>query len=211
MDIQSDSGFVPEFSNDWALFLDVDGTLIDFAPRPDQVSVSKELLDILDDLRIQTGDAIALISGRPIHDLDQLFNPVKFPMAGQHGLERRDVNGAIHLHSMPDGEFSRVKDSIIEFAKNKDNLIIEDKQHSIAIHYRQAQEHRDELEIFLEACMKKIGMNFHLQSGKMVYEIKPHGKDKGSAIQEFIIEQPFIGRLPVFIGDDVTDEDGFEV
>ncbi len=180
MNFQPVSSFVPEFSRDWALFLDVDGTLIDFAPRPDQVSVSKELVVILDDLKAKVGDAIALISGRPTQDLDHLFKPVKFPMAGQHGLERRDVHGAIHLHSMPDGEFTLVKTSIKEFAEKRKNLFVEDKGHSIAIHYRQVQESKLELENLLDTCMKKIGMNFHLQSGKMVYEIKPHGKDMTS-------------------------------
>ncbi len=115
---------VPAFNKGWSFFLDVDGTLIDFAPQPDQVTVSKKLVGVLEHLRMHTNGAVALISGRPIQDLDQLFKPVRFAMAGQHGLERRDNYGVKHLHPMPDGDFTLVKTSIKEFASKRKNLFI---------------------------------------------------------------------------------------
>lgn len=201
----------PEFARGWALFLDVDGTLLDLADHPDQVSVSPLLLGIISRLDAHNDGALALISGRPITSLDRLFSPMRFCMAGQHGLERRDYGGLIHRHDMPNGHFREVKDCLYHFAADHPGIIFEDKTSSVAIHYRQAPGLLPELEKTVQACMEEINDDFHLQAGKMVFEIKPRGKDKGTAIAEFVGESPFNQRMPVFIGDDVTDEDGFNM
>jgi trehalose 6-phosphate phosphatase len=202
---------LPKFDTQWALFLDVDGTLLDIAPQPDGVTVTTDLLDILSGLSLYGNGAIALISGRPISELDTMFSPIRICIAGLHGLERRDYEGRIHSHQMPDGDFQVVKRKLVEFAGQYPGILIEDKGPSIAVHYRLAPQHRQLLENVIRDCMDKITRDFHLQSGKMVFEIKPKGKDKGTAIAEFIEEKPFLHRKPVFIGDDITDEDGFMV
>ena len=202
---------LPGFEPDWAVFLDVDGTLLELALHPGHVKVSEGLLDVLGELKLLTNGAIALISGRPISELDSLFHPLHFCMAGQHGLERRDVNGQIHHHPIPDGDFDKIRGILAEFAANHPGIIIEDKTSSIAMHYRQAPHYLPPLEAVINSCMERIADDFHLQKGKKVFEIKPHGKDKGTAISEFMQEPPFLGRKPIFIGDDITDEDGFMI
>ena len=209
--VQSPSQQTPEFESDWALFLDVDGTLLELAAHPSHVDVSKDLLDILFELKKRTNGALALISGRPISELDSLFQPLHICIAGQHGLERRDARDHVHKHPMPNGDFDVIREVLAEFAANHPGVVIEDKTSSISMHYRQASHYRLPLETVISNCMRQIGDNFHLITGKMVFEIKPRGKDKGTAINEFMLEPPFKGRKPVFIGDDVTDEDGFMI
>ena len=202
---------LPDFDTPWALFLDVDGTLLDIAPQPDGVTVTKDLLDLLSGLSSYVNGALALISGRPVSELDIMFSPERFCIAGLHGLERRDFEGRVHSHQVHNGNFQEVKTKLVEFARQYTGVIVEDKGVSIAIHYRQAPEHRHTLENLVRNCIDRMAGNYHLQSGKMVFEIKPKGRDKGTAITEYMQEYPFLNRKPVFIGDDITDEDGFLV
>ena len=199
---------LPPLDAGWAFFLDVDGTLLELASRPDEVVVRPRLPGILQRLSRVTGGAVALISGRPITDLDRLFAPLRLPAAGQHGIERRD-HGAIHYHHQLDGKLDRTRELLARLAGEHEGLLFEDKRFSVAIHYRQAPDMEPLIRSVLEQHMPEIEQDFHLQKGKMVYEIKPSGRDKGMAIEEFMQEAPFRGRTPVFIGDDVTDEDGF--
>jgi trehalose 6-phosphate phosphatase len=200
---------LPPFAADWAFFLDVDGTLLELASRPDEVVVRPRLPGILQKLAHVTSGAVALISGRPIADLDRLFTPLRFAAAGLHGIERRDHDGAMHYHHQLDGKLDHTRELLARLAGEHEGLLFEDKQFSIAIHYRQAPDKEPLIRSFLEQHMPEIEQDFHLQKGKMVYEIKPSGRDKGMAIEEFMQEAPFRRRIPVFIGDDVTDEDGF--
>lgn len=202
-------GGLPSFAADWAFFLDVDGTLLELASRPDEVVVRPGLPEILQRLSRVTGGAVALISGRPITDLDRLFAPLRLAAAGLHGIERRDHGGAMHYHHQLDGKLDRTRELLARLAARHEGLLFEDKQFSVAIHYRQAPDKEPLIRSFLEKHMPEIEKDFHLQKGKMVYEIKPSGRDKGMAIEEFMQEAPFRSRTPVFIGDDVTDEDGF--
>jgi trehalose 6-phosphate phosphatase len=200
---------LPEFKPDWAFFLDVDGTLLELASHPDAVVLKPQLTETLDLLRMSINGAIAFISGRSIIDVDNLFKPLRLPIAGQHGLERRDYQNEIHYHKSPNGEMKNARQVLSSFADDNQGILIEDKGISLAVHYRQAPELKNKLDVLLKKLIDRLGDDFHLQQGKMIYEIKPGGKNKGIAIEEYMQESPFRGRIPVFIGDDVTDEDGF--
>jgi len=202
---------MPAFGADWALFLDIDGTLLDYAPHPQQVRIEAGLLALLARLHAATGGAIALISGRSVEDIDALFAPLRLPAAGQHGTERRGAGGALSRHAPPLESLGRAAAEIVRLTAAHDGLVFENKGMTLALHYRQAPTLRALVEAEMRAIAAALGGGFELQTGKFVAEIKPSGRDKGSAIAEFLAEAPFAGRRPVFIGDDLTDEPGFEV
>jgi trehalose 6-phosphate phosphatase len=201
----------PSFARDWCFFLDVDGTLIDIAARPDAVCIEPHLLDLLADLNLAAGGALALISGRTLADLDRLFAPLAIACAGQHGAERRDAAGDLHLHPCR-GELLRgAATGLAGFASTRPGLLFEDKGCNLALHFRAAPERQAEVLQAMLAALQALGSAYTLMEGKMVYEIKATGYDKGTVIDEFMQEPPFAGRVPVFIGDDTTDEYGFSV
>jgi len=193
-----------------ALFLDVDGTLLAIAPHPDAVRVSNDLLRLLAGLNERIGGALALVSGRAIANLDVLFDPLRLPCAGVHGLERRGADAVLH-RSDAASLLAPLKPAVADFVHARKGLLLEDKQQSLAVHFRNAPACEDEAEAFLRRLIASEAKNLELKRGKMVFEVKPSGANKGTAIAAFMDEQPFAGRKPVFIGDDVTDEDGFEV
>jgi len=192
-----------------ALFLDIDGTLLDLAAHPAAVTVDPELAHLLGALYHLTAGAIALISGRMVANADLLFAPLRFCVAGQHGAERRDFAGRMHLHTPPLHELARAARRLRKLAAEHPGLVLEEKGMNIALHFRGAPSLEAELATFLAQMVSELGPDFELQAGKMVLEIKPTGKDKGTAIEEFMQEHPFRGRTPIFIGDDLTDEYGF--
>ena len=198
-----------EFAQNVALFLDVDGTLLEFADRPEAVVPNDGLTDILLRLEETLGGAIALISGRTIEELDRIFNPIRLPAGGQHGLERRDARGRLHP-APPAHALQHIRSSLKEFTDQNHGLLLEDKGASVALHYRMVPSLRVAAEELIVQLI--VGRNdLHYLDGNMVFEIKPRSVDKGIAITRFLNEPPFIGRMPIFIGDDVTDEDGFRV
>ncbi len=190
-----------------ALFLDVDGTLLSIAPHPDAVHVAPDLLELLRGIEHGTGGALALISGRSIENLDELFAPLKLPCAGIHGLERRGADHVIHRRDVAE-ELAPLRRRIADFAASRKGLLLEDKGQSLALHFRAAPQYEREAEDFLRGLVGALP-SLELTHGKMVLEVKPAGADKGTAIEAFMHEPPFAGRQPVFVGDDVTDEDGF--
>jgi trehalose 6-phosphate phosphatase len=192
----------------WAFFLDVDGTLLDIADAPDLVHVDPQLLDLLGSLQRATGGALALVSGRSIADLDRLFDPVRLPAAGLHGAERRDAHG--HLHRRPvDGRLQRVREEFEAWAAARPGTLVEDKGGAIALHFRLAPAQQSAARRLVERVVASLEGDYVFQEGKLVAEIRPAGVSKATAIRQFTTESPFAGRRPVFIGDDVTDEDGF--
>lgn len=193
-----------------ALFLDVDGTLLTIASHPDAVKVSDDLLRLLARLNERVGGAIALISGRAIANLDGLFDPLRLPCAGVHGLERRGADAVLH-RSDAASLLAPLRPALADFVHARQGLLLEDKQQSLAVHFRNAPACEDEAEAFLRRLIAPEAKNLELKRGKMVLEVKPAGANKGTAIAAFMAERPFSGRRPVFIGDDVTDEDGFHV
>ncbi|MFS8084150.1 MAG: trehalose-phosphatase [Acidobacteriota bacterium] len=195
-----------------ALFLDIDGTLLDLAATPDSVSVDRGISTLLPALARRLGGAVALITGRTIADADQLFPGLNVPVAGQHGLERRGADGILHTHGEGPPGYSWLHGELARLAERHDGLWLEDKGRTMALHYRQAPGlasyvHRTVRALIATATA--AGTEWRLQPGKGIAEIKPAGRDKGAAILDFMAEQPFVGRLPVFVGDDRTDELGF--
>lgn len=193
----------------WAMFLDVDGTLLDIADAPDLVHVPEHLPRLLDSVRCASGGALALVSGRSLADLDALFAPVLFPAAGLHGAERRDGVGRLHFRPL-DPALASVGKRLESWAATRPGTQIEDKGGAIAVHFRRAPGEKEAARDIVEQQIEVLGGRYVLQSGKCVLEIKPRGASKARAIGEFMQEPPFAGRRPVFVGDDVTDENGFD-
>ncbi|HWI82785.1 trehalose-phosphatase [Ramlibacter sp.] len=189
-----------------ALFLDFDGTLVDLAPQPDAVTVPRPLLQTLAALGEYLGGALALISGRPIAQIDEFLHPLRLPVAGVHGTERRSASGEMTLlHTHP---LEHVEEVAAALASRHPRLRLESKRGSLALHYRQAPELEQLCVDAMEAAVAQ-SPGLTLLRGKMVVEAKPGGASKGHAIEAFLREPPFVGRAPVFIGDDCTDEVGF--
>jgi trehalose 6-phosphate phosphatase len=200
---------LPTWNDRWALFLNVDGTLLEFADKPDAVRSTPRLKVLLQKACLDLGGAVALVSGREIAGLDRLFAPLRLPAAGLHGAERRSADGALEYLDGLGERLGPVKRSLMRFVERHAGLLLEDKGPAVALHYRRAPALGEECGRTIALAAQAAGDGFHVQSGKMVYELKPHGQDKGTAVVAFMDEPPFAGRTPVFIGDDVTDEDGF--
>lgn len=194
---------------DWAYFLDVDGTLIELAMTPDAIEVDHALPVLLETLHRQTGGALALISGRAVADLDRHIGILQVPRAGQHGLERRDAAGRLWRHETPESVKRALLEALAPLLARHGGLLLEDKGSTLAIHYRRAPMLGAYVHRFLGRLVSDIGQGLQLQAGKRVVEVKPAGVDKGMAVAEYLTEAPFLGRLPVFIGDDITDETAF--
>ena len=189
-----------------ALFLDFDGSLVDLAPQPEAVIVPSGLVGTLTALSSYLGGALALISGRPIEQIDAFLAPLKLPAAGVHGAERRDAHGTMSLlntHSL-----RQVEEAALALAAEHPQLRVENKRGSIALHYRQAPRLEAVCLQAMQAAVEE-SPGLTLLRGKMVVEAKPGGASKGHAIEAFLREPPFAGRTPVFVGDDATDEVGF--
>jgi trehalose 6-phosphate phosphatase len=204
-------GSVPELAPGTAFFLDVDGTLVDFADRPHEVRIDDDLGRLLSELHGAVGGALALISGRSVSDVDRLFASQRFCVAGQHGAERRDAARMVHRHGLPLARLRSAGDTLRRFSEAHPALVLEDKGMNLALHYRLAPHLASDVRGAVQDIAKDLGEEFEVQKGKMVFEIKPSGKDKGTAIAEFMKETPFRDRMPVFIGDDQTDEYGFRI
>jgi trehalose 6-phosphate phosphatase len=193
----------------WALFLDIDGTLIELAATPDGIVVPPELPADLDTVSQKLGGAVALVTGRALPYADRLFQPYQFPIAGLHGAERRKPDGAIDRVTVTP-EFEALKTRLAADAAEWDGVLIEDKGAAVGAHYRQAPERQADLERLMEKAAEEAGDEFKLQRGKMVIELRPARASKGEALKAFLAESPFAGRLPIAIGDDLTDEAMFK-
>jgi trehalose 6-phosphate phosphatase len=201
----------PPFAPNPAFFLDIDGTLLDIEGHPDDVHIGRAELELVSGLHRSTGGALALVSGRPLAGIDGLFHPLRLPIAGQHGAERRDANGKRHRHRFPVEALHKAAAPVRKFVARNEGLVFEDKGASVALHYRLAPQLEAAARAGVEEAAKSANGSLEIQVGKMVFELKPAGVDKGSAIDEFMRDAPFAGRIPVFLGDDVTDEFGFRV
>jgi len=198
-------------SGDWALFLDVDGTLLDIAETPEGVYVPDDLKTQLLELSLRANGALALVSGRSIDDLDRLFAPLRLCASGVHGCERRDATGRIVRPIVDTDALPVVRRELQQFVDQHPGLLLEDKGFAIAVHFRRVPYMSGDVLSVMRRLCQWLGPRFTLQSGKCVLEIRPTGFSKGTSIAAFMSEAPFAGRRPVFLGDDVTDEDGFAV
>jgi trehalose 6-phosphate phosphatase len=191
-----------------ALFLDFDGTLVDLAPTPEDVRIDRRLPGALDALRQRLGGALALVSGRPVALLDEMMAPYRFDAAGLHGAQIRMGGGEAPL-AAPSEALHQAMRAMVRFANANVGVIVEDKRQSVALHWRLAPALADEALALMEQIAADIGPSMRLQRGKAVAELVPATASKGGAIDWLLQQEGYAGRKPVFIGDDITDEDGF--
>ncbi|ORE93352.1 trehalose-phosphatase [Stappia sp. 22II-S9-Z10] len=189
-----------------ALFLDFDGTLVDIADRPDGVVVAPSLHTLIERLVARTSGAVAVVSGRQIQDIDG-FLGIPIAAAGMHGLEHRAAPGDEVHHQPAPAEMETLRARIAAFPFLGDGVSMEDKGAGLAVHYRANPSRQQDVIDAMERATADL-TELHLICGKMVVEAKRRGFDKGAAVRAFMASPPFAGRTPIFIGDDVTDEDG---
>jgi trehalose 6-phosphate phosphatase len=195
-----------------ALLLDIDGTLLDLAPTPREVWVPPGLATTLNRLLEKTSGALALVSGRSLNDIDLIFAPEQFPAVGGHGAEMRlsTDSEAVATHAPPmDKELKR---RLAAIAKLSPGILLEDKGYSLALHYRLAP--HAEKAIYEAVSLIRADLPnapIEVLPGKSVCEIKHSGFNKASGVLELMTHEPFKGRRPIFIGDDVTDESVFAI
>jgi trehalose 6-phosphate phosphatase len=206
---QTTNVIVPPFDRRWALFLDVDGTLVDFVEHPERVKASPRLIDVVREVFRLSGGSVALVSGRAIASVDAIFEPLRLPIAGLHGQERRDAIGRTRRASAEAQLFIDVRERFRPVMARHPGMFIEEKGATIALHYRAAPGAAEDVEKLAEELEAQLPEPFRVQRGKMVVEILSCDRSKGTAIEAFMSEPPFTGRIPVFVGDDTTDEYGF--
>jgi trehalose 6-phosphate phosphatase len=205
-------GALPRRLDQCALLLDIDGTLLDLAPTPREVWVPPGLAETLRGLLARTGGALALVSGRSLNDIDLIFAPEQFPAVGGHGAEMRiSVDSeSVATHAPPmDKELKR---RLAAIAKLSPGILLEDKGYSLALHYRLAP--HAEKAIYEAVSLIRADLPnapIEVLPGKCVCEIKHSGFNKASGVLELMTHEPFKGRHPIFIGDDVTDESVFAI
>ncbi|MGE0154535.1 MAG: trehalose-phosphatase [Reyranellaceae bacterium] len=201
---------VDEFPGDpgnWALFLDLDGTLIDIATAPDAVRIPADLGPLLGLVSRHLGGAVAIVTGRLLSDLDALVAPLRLPAAGLHGMEWR-IRGDGEVVATQAETVDAIRGAAAHIARLRPGIMLEDKGKALALHYRNAPEQQDWLTGEIEALLASHP-GLKAMPGKMVLEIKPASVSKYTAVKQLMRHPPFLGRVPVFVGDDVTDQDGF--
>lgn len=194
-----------------ALLLDIDGTILDLAPAPQEVWVPAELRNTLSRLEDLTGGALALVSGRSLHDIDLIFSPLQLAAVGGHGAELRVVPGGEAVTRAR--ELNPVlKRKLATLTELGPGILVEDKGYSLALHYRLAPNQGDALCAGIaEICATMPRGSIEILPGKLVFEIKMAGINKAGAVRELMKYPPFKGRNPIFIGDDTTDEPVFPI
>jgi trehalose 6-phosphate phosphatase len=195
-----------------AILLDIDGTLLDLAPTPHDVRVPPTLRRTLERLHECTSGALALVSGRSLDDIDLIFKPLKLSAVGGHGAEIRHLANGSANRSVALPLDDELKQQLFNIAQLDPAIIIEDKDYSLAIHYRLAPDKRRAIEDAIDEIGAELPPDsIEVLPGKAVIEVKKIGFNKGTAIRELMSQPPFAGRRPVFVGDDTTDETAFAV
>lgn len=197
----------PMPSSKWALFLDLDGTLLDLAPTPDQVVVPASLVRDLAGAHSVLEGALAIVSGRMLSEVDDLLRPLRLTAAGEHGAVIR----------LPNGERDEVEPKIPEHwvdaleiaAGSERGVLVERKGHTVVAHYRCAPRAEDFCRRLCEALIDGHESEFEVLQCQMAVEIRPRAVTKARAVETLMGVPPFLGRRPIFVGDDITDEDGF--
>lgn len=198
-------GGLPDRVDGLALFLDIDGTLLDIADRPDGIIVPEGLPQALARLAARLGGAVALVTGRSVATVDRLFPGVPVAVNGLHGAEWRDVTGQVFgADTTP--AFSAAKLRLRDQAARWPGVVFEDKGTAFAAHYRLAPASAAQVHRLMQALSETVGDGWKLQQGKAVVELRPSGRDKGDALMQTMGQEAFAGRRPLAIGDDVTDE-----
>jgi trehalose 6-phosphate phosphatase len=201
---------LPQVSPNAAFFIDFDGTLVAIAPEPHLVEVEPRVPELLRGLGERYGKAVAIVTGRSLRVVDRFLAPLELPTAAEHGSVRRDAAGRVHEDAGPSEMVEAVANRLEPLVQSNAGLLLERKKTSVALHYRQ----RPDLAEACATAVKDVASDapeFVILPGKMVFELRPKGVDKGMAVQAFLGEAPFRGRVPVYAGDDVTDEHAFAV
>lgn len=208
MNIQAD--LVPSLPEGrWALFLDIDGTLLEHAAHPDAVSVSRELRQLLETIERRLDGALAFITGRSIPAVDHLFDPLKLRIAGLYGLEHRLLPGGEIKAAGEPADMAALADEIeLELASKA--VYVERKGPVLAIHTRAAPHLLARATELVEAALQRLPEGYRVIAGNAGVELMPLEAAKGAAIRRFMRIDPFSGRRPVFLGDDTSDESGFD-
>ncbi len=199
---------LPSSPDDWAFFLDIDGTLIDIAPTPDGVVVPPDLPDVLDRLRVRTGGAIALLTGRSMETVDRLFAPARLPVGAIHGTQLRFADGEVSIRP-PSVALAGIRERLSAFVATRPGTLLEDKGTALAVHYRADPAAHDAVEAEVRDAAAAGGNDLTVQPGKAVFEIRPAHADKGHALATFMESPAFRLKRPLAVGDDVTDESMF--
>jgi len=188
-----------------SLFLDFDGTIVSIAPRPDAVRITMRLRQILERLIERLNGRVAILTGRSAADVEQMIHPLSLAIGGHHGLEMRieGISTGIERPALLDELIEQLRTLEREYP----GVLIEEKPLGIALHYRQAPGAGEACRVAVERAAEQSG--FEVQPGKMVFEIKPRGADKGIALRQLMDQKRFRGTTPVAIGDDLTDEPAF--
>ena len=194
-----------------ALLLDMDGTLLDFAATPMAVVVPRALPDTLARLRDELGGALAIVTGRPVDQVDALLPGVAPVVAGEHGGALRPAPGAGLLRPDLPAAPPEMLAEAEAFAAAHPGVLLERKARGFVMHYRLAPDAAQAVEAAVAGWVAPVADRFQSMAALMAWEIRPRGADKGSAVAAVMALPAFVGRLPVFIGDDVTDEDGMAV
>lgn len=197
-------------ARNWAMFLDFDGTLADIVEHPDDVMLPDETRSALQRLVISLDGAVAIVTGRAIADIDRFVALPGLPVAGVHGMKRRDAAGTAHDAEIAEEALSLAQERLAALAADAAGTFLETKPGSLAFHYRGRRDLADTIPSRIGDAIDGLD-GLHRVDGKMVVEIKGAKASKGDAVKAFMAEQPFSGRVPLFAGDDVTDEDGFRV
>lgn len=193
-----------------ALFLDFDGTLVELAPQPDAVRPAPGLVPLLASLSKRLDGGLAIVTGRRVAVIDHYLAPLRLPVAGLHGFEMR-LDGGIAPSLTCAVELAGARERLAAFEESWPGVRLEDKGLTLALHYREAPEAEPAVMALVEAIRDASAGGLKLIHGNMVAELMPAGRDKGRAIVDLMAQPPFAGGLPVFFGDDVTDEAGFRV
>ena len=200
-----DASSPPPLCDEHALFLDFDGVLVDFAPRPDLVKMKSDVVDALQAARRGLDGALAVVTGRNFEDIDR-FVPLSLPGAGNHGRQLRMPGG--FTQPVQDAELDREFEAIEAFVAGHPGTRSERKPGGVGVHYREAPHAEDDARAMMEALEAERD-DLKLMRGKMIFELKEAHVHKGLGVEKLMAVPPFAGRVPVFVGDDVTDEDGF--
>jgi trehalose 6-phosphate phosphatase len=194
-----------------ALLLDLDGTLLDFAPTPNEVVIPPGLPETLARLRDTLDGALAVITGRPVAQIDALLPGIVPAVAGEHGGALRPTPGAALLRpdlpTLPQGVLAAAE----ALAALHPGVVVEPKPHGVVLHYRLAETAGPALRAGFAPIVAPVSDHFHVVAAHYAWELRPRSADKGRAVAAVMALPGFAGRLPVFIGDDVTDEDGMVV
>lgn len=189
-----------------ALFLDLDGVLAPLAPTPDAVGPDPRRSAVLRAVSTRLDGRVAIVSGRPLHEIDRIAEGAVTPASGVHGLERRRADGS-RLAARPHAAVREAVAAFQAFARDRPGLVVEDKAVAAGLHYRGDPTQAEAAEALARDLASRTGLR--LQPGKLVLELKTPGADKGTALKAFMAEPPFAGSVPVMVGDDLTDEHGF--